>query len=154
MKRPIVPFATPRAIDPDLLHVRTYWEGLKRGANDMPFWDDVKVSSLPDQCDKLMLIDVFVKPQRFRFGFVGQQLIAQYGESIISNFIDETELRYPLEYLASQCCATVESQKSTFYACGLTERGGLRCRDAYSRLLLPMWGNGHIGMLLGAWKWS
>lgn len=102
MKRPVVPFAMPRTIAPDLARVRAYWEGLKRGGNNMPFWDDVKTSSLPDLSDRLLLVDVFEKPQRFRLNFVGQQLIDRYGESITGNFVDEMELKHPLQYLASQ----------------------------------------------------
>lgn len=120
----------------------------------MPFWDDVKTSSLPDLSDRLMLVDVFEKPQRFRLNFVGQQLIDRYGESITGNFVDEMELRHPLQYLASQCCATVESRTPTYYsrsAAAAEKSPGL---VAYSRILLPMWGNGHIGMLLGVVKWQ
>ena len=154
MKHPAVPFAMPRTIAPDLARVRAYWESLKRGANDMPFWDDVKISSLPDLSDRLLLVDVFAKPQRFRFNFVGQQLISRYGESITESFVDEMQLKYPLDYLASQCCATVESRAPTYYAFGAGAAGESRGLLAYSRILLPMWGDGHIGMLLGALQWQ
>lgn len=64
MKRRIVPFSVPRTIDPDLARVHAYWKSLERGENKMPFWDDFKISSLPDLADKLMLVDVFEKPER------------------------------------------------------------------------------------------
>ena len=32
----------------------------------MPFWDDANLSSLPDLSGRLMLVDVFDKPVRFR----------------------------------------------------------------------------------------
>jgi len=153
MKRPPVPFAVPKMIDPDLARIRAYWESLKRGGNEMPFWDDVKLSSLPDLNDRLILVDVFAHPQRFRLNFVGQELISQYGESMTSNFIDEMQPKYPLEYLAPQCCVTVENSGATFYALDARRTDKSPGRAGYSRLLLPMWGNGHIGMLIGAFQW-
>ncbi len=153
MKYPVTPFAVPKKIDPDLDRVRAYWESLERGENKIPFWDDFKISSLPDLADRLMLIDVAEKPERFRLNFVGQQLTDRYGAAITGKFSDEIESRYPLEFLTSQCSVTVESRAPTYY-----QRGSSTVQDpggpaSYSRLLLPMWGEGHIGMLLGAFEW-
>lgn len=153
MKRPVVPFAVPKAIDPDLARVRDYWESLKRGDANMPFWDDFKASSLPDLSDRLMLLDVIDEPVRFRINFLAQQLTDRYGAVITSKFIDELELKNPLEYLPSQCSATIESRASTFYRHGTGEIRNSQGPASYARLLLPMWGNGHIGMLLGAFAW-
>lgn len=153
MKRPVVPFSVPRKIDPDITRVRAYWESLKRGDNKIPFWDDFQTASLPDISDRLILIDVFEQPERFRFNSVGQQLTERYGETITHKFIDELELKKPLEYLPSQCSATVESRVPTFYQHGADEGRKSQGPASYSRLLLPMWGNGHIGMLLGAFEW-
>lgn len=151
MKRPVVPFSVPKALDPDLARVRAYWESLRRGDANMPFWDDFNASSLPDLSDRLMLIDVVDKPLRFRINFLGQQLAERYGDVLAGKFVDELELKSPLEYLPSQCNATVESRGPTFYQHGA---GEVRQSPAsYSRLLLPMWGDGHIGMLLGAFAW-
>lgn len=153
MKRPVVPFSLPRKIDPVLARVRAYWESLERGENKMPFWDDFEISSLPDLADKLMLIDVFEKPERFRLNSIGQQLTERYGETITGKFADEIESKNPFEYLTSQCSATIESRGPTYYqhgAAAVQESGG---PVLYSRLLLPMWGNGHIGMLLAAFEW-
>lgn len=116
----------------------------------MPFWDDFKIPSLPDLADKLMLIDVFEKPERFRLNSVGQQLTDRYGETITGKFADEIESKYPLEYLTSQCSVTLESRAPTYYQHGSGAVQGSRGPVSYSRLLLPMWGNGHIGMLLAA----
>ncbi len=44
-----------------------------------------------------------------------------------------------LKFLRAQASATVEARAPTFY------RGA-----GYARMLLPMWGDGRIGMLLGA----
>ena len=115
----------------------------------MPFWDDFKNTALPDLSDRLILIDVFEQPERFRFNFIGQQLIDRHGDEIVNKFIDELKLRNPLEYLPSQCSATVESGAPTYYLHHADEVQKLRGPVSYSRLLLPMWGNGHIGMLLG-----
>lgn len=153
MKSPVVPFSLPSTIDPNLARVRDYWEGLKRGDNNMPFWDDFRTSALPDLSERLMLIDAFEKPGRFRFNFLGRQLTDRYGEAIAGRFLDEVELRDPLEYLLSQCGATIESRAPTFYQHGAGTGQKSSAPVSYSRLLLPMWGDGHIGMLLGAFDW-
>jgi hypothetical protein len=149
MKHPLVPFAMPRKIEPDLTRVFDYWESLERGENSMPFWDDLRISSL---ADKLLLIDVFEMPERFRLNYIGQQITQRFGETITSKFIDELEMRSPLEYLRSQCSATVERRVPTYYQHGAGEVGKSQGLASYSRLLLPMWGDGHIGMLLGAFE--
>jgi hypothetical protein len=137
------PFSLPAKLSPALERVRGYWDTLKRADNNMPFWDDVKLSALPDQADSLLLIDVFVLPERFRFNTLGKDLAQRYREALISKFLDELDLRAPFSYLRAQCSATVEARAPTYFS------------DAdYSRLLLPMWGNGRIGMLLGVVGWQ
>jgi hypothetical protein len=139
-----VPYSLPQHLEPDLARVLAYWQGLKRGEANMPFWDDINISALPDLLGRLMLIDVFNKPVRFRFAIVGDEIKAQRGGELVGKFLDELEARDPLRYLNSQSSATVESHDPTYYR---TLEAG---RRGYSRLLLPMWGDGHIGMLLGA----
>lgn len=153
MKRPAIPYSVPKKIEPRLARVLAYWESLKRAENNMPFWDDVTMSSLPELADCLMLIKAFAKPERFRLQSVGQQLIDRYGEPVAGKFIDEMELRNPFEYLRSQCSATVESRAPTYYQHGPRNLENLRVAGSYSRLLLPLWGDGHIGMVLGAMYW-
>lgn len=151
MKQPVVPFAMPRTIDPVLARVRDYWESLKRGNANMPFWDDFKPSSLPDLSDRLMLLDVDDNiPVRFRLNLVGSQISDRYGSVITGTFVDELDLKSPFEYLASQCSATVESRAPTFYQQAANAERRPEKPPTYSRILLPMWGNGYIGMLLGA----
>lgn len=152
MKRPAVPYAVPKKIEPKLAGVLAYWQSLKRAENNMPFWDDVATSSLSELAERSMLIKVFAKPERFRLTSVGKQLVARYGEPVADKFIDEMELRNPFEYLRSQCSATVESRAPTYYQrASHTEKS--RVTEAYSRLLLPLWGDGRIGMVLGAVDW-
>ncbi len=97
MKRPARPYSVPKKIEPRLKRVLEYWVGLKRAGNDIPFWDDVKTSSLPGLADSLMLIDVFAAPGRFRLSTVGHQLTDAYGEAVAGKFIDEMEVEYPFE---------------------------------------------------------
>jgi hypothetical protein len=137
------PYSLPQRLEPDLARVLAYWEGLKRGEANMPFWDDMDISALPDLSERLMLIDVFNKPVRFRLAIVGDEIKAQHGGELVGKFLDELEVRDPLSYLNSQSSATVESRAPTYY------RSPEASRRRYARLLLPMWGDGHIGMLLG-----
>jgi len=142
-----IPYELPEQLRPGLRHVRSYWESLKRGENEMPFRDDVKLPALPDLLGRLMLIDVFADPERFRFGFVGAELSHWSEESVAGKFADEIQGQTPFNYLRSQCSATVEGRRPTFLQHRSVEVG------AFSRLLLPMWGDGRIAMFLGAFDW-
>ncbi len=134
------PYPLPERLSATLQRVFDYWNDLKRGGNDMPFWDDVKPSALPDVTNRLLLVDAFADPERFRINSIG----ADVGESsaLRGKFIDEEQLPGRLDYLVSQCSATIEARAPTFF----THTGA----PPYTRLLLPMWGDGRIGMLLGA----
>ena len=114
----------------------------------MPFWDDVKLSSLPDLAERLMLIDVFENPQRLRFNSVGSHIRERYGSDLSDRFVDELDAKAPIEFLTVPASATIEAKAPNFFASG-PGAGGDR-GTGYARLLLPMWGNGRIGMLLGA----
>jgi len=133
------PYAVPSRLAPDLARVQAYWQGLLRGGAEMPFADDVNLTDLPDLADRLLLIDVFDRPERFRFNSIGAGL-AEPG--LAGKFLDETLLAWPFAFLRTQCCATVESAAPTFLA-----QEGPR---PYARLLLPLWGEGRTGLLLGA----
>ncbi len=142
------PFALPEKLPLDLDRVRDYWESLKRGENNMPFWDDVKLSSLPDLSDRLMLVDAFEKPQRFRLNSVGTQIRERYGSDLQGRFVDEIDATTPFEFFTAQASATIEARSATFFSRAWPT--GSRRDRGYARLLLPMWGNGRIEMMLGA----
>jgi len=143
-------YPLPGEIEPDLGRVQAYWVGLKRGANDIPFWDDVKFSLESRLGRDSMLIGVFENPLRFRFDLVGADLIEWYGETTGNRFVDEIELHAPFNELISQCRASVEGGVPTYYRQTAAGRGGAEHPGGYARLLLPLWGNGRIEMLLGA----
>ncbi len=138
-----IPFPLPERLAPGLARVSDYWQSLRRADNNMPFWDDVKLSELTDQADSVLLIDAFEKPERFRFNTVGAGLAERYGETVKGKFLGELSLHDPFGYLRAQASATVEARAPTYY-----EGAG-----GYGRLLLPMWGDGHVSMLLGAVDW-
>jgi len=134
------PYGLHGRLSPDLTRVLAYWRGLLRGAATIPFSDDVNLSDLPDLADRLFLVDVFQQPERFRFDVVGQVLDTA---GLSGRFLDETELARPFDFLRSQCAAAVEGAEPTFFHADGSS-------PPYSRLLLPMWGDGRISMLLGA----
>ena len=143
-------YCLPEELEPDLLRIHAYWNGLKRGANDIPFSDDVKFSLRSRLGRESMLIDVFENPRRFRFDIMGADVTDWYGATIGNGFVDEIDLAAPFDELPPQCGATVEGRAPTYYrrtASGKTDAGH---PGGYGRLLLPLWGNGRIEMLLGA----
>ena len=135
------PFALPAALPGRLSRVLAYWDGLKRAANSMPFWDDADLSKLGDLANDALLIDAFHKPQRFRFAVVGRDIAARFGSGVEGLFADDIEGRAPFEFFTAQCAVTIESTVGTFYK-----------NESYGRILLPMWGDGQIGMLLGGYS--
>jgi hypothetical protein len=145
MREAPLPYSLPTRIEADLERVRVYWAGLNRASAQMPFWDDLKLADLADRGDSAMLIDAFQHPRRFRMGFLGRAVTQRYGASIAGKFFDEIALRDPLDQLDDQCAATLERRAPTYFR-------HLPTGDAksYARVILPMWGNGHIEMLLGA----
>jgi hypothetical protein len=136
-------FTLPDRLEPDLERVRAYWNGLKRGENDIPFWDDVKPSTQAPFADRLMMIEAFENPLRFRFDLVGEDVTRRYGAAISGKFSDEVQLHPPIDRLTDQCRATIEQRAPTYFR---HAAGG----TSYSRLILPLWGNGRIEMLICA----
>jgi hypothetical protein len=136
-------FAPPDQLEPDLERVRAYWNGLKRGENDIPFWDDVKLSTQAPLANHIMMIEAFENPLRFRFDLVGEDVTRCYGATIAGKFTDEVHLHPPIDRVTEQCQATVKRRAPTYFR---HNAGG----TSYSRLILPLWGNGHIEMLIGA----
>jgi hypothetical protein len=140
-------FALPDRLEPDLERVRAYWNSLKRGENNIPFWDDVKPSTHAPLADHIMMIEAFENPVRFRFDLVGEDVTRRYGAAIAGRFTDEVDPHPPIDGLTEQCQATIERRAPTYFH--HTEGG-----TSYSRLILPLWGNGYIEMLLGAARFS
>jgi hypothetical protein len=139
------PFAAPSDLEAGLARVREYWLSLRRGQADIPFADDVKLSALQNADADLMIIDVFERPARFRITIAGRRIVGRYGQLVEGLFIDEIVPQPPLDYLLSQCSATVEGRALTFYSAP---------QSSYSRLVLPLWGDGHINSLLVAVSFS
>jgi hypothetical protein len=142
MKKPTAPFSMPETVETKLGLVHAYWRDLKRGANEIPFSDDVILGELADLQMETMLIEVFENPLRFRFDIVGQKILDRYAKTITGKFVDEVVLRNPFEQLDTQCNATLNSRAPTYYR--------HQAPKPYSRIILPLWGNGRIDMLLGA----
>lgn len=140
-RRTLAPFSVPSNLEPALIRVRDYWLSLMRGQAHIPFADDVKLGTLGDSGADLLLIDVFQRPLRFRVAVAQPGIDARYGQSVEGIFADEIAPRAPLDFLLSQCSACVEGHVPTYYR---------RAEPGYARLLLPLWGDGHINALLGA----
>lgn len=141
------PFQLPAKLEPGLAQLLAYWRKLERAEAEMPFWDDVDLAALPKAVvRKTLLIDVLSSPAQFRFalGGVGEDVVRNYGGELSGKFVDEIEPRHPLQLLLSQCSAVVEVRAPAYY-----RHASGRRKDAYARLILPMWGNGRVGMLLG-----
>jgi len=143
------PFALPHALEGELARAYAFWDRLKRHEAEMPFWDDVKISTLPELAARLMMIEASDKPVRFRIahGLIGADIKQRYGHDLSGEFLDKIDVAAPLQFLLSQCSATVEGRAPTYYR-DEAKAGG------YSRLALPLWGDGRIGMLLVAYTFA
>jgi hypothetical protein len=143
------PYALPPSLERDLASVHAFWDGLKRHEAEMPFWDDVKISALGELASRLMMIEATDKPVRFRVasGLVGADIKQRYGHDLSGKFLDEIDVAAPLQFLQSQCSATVEGRAPTYYR-------NADSAGSYGRLLLPLWGEGRVGMLLVAYAFA
>ena len=135
-------YAMPASLDPKLASVYDYWQALRRGGNNIPFWDDVKLSALGSGADDAILVDVFESPLRFRLGLAGRSMAARLGPEMGGKFLDKLEPEGPFEQLEAQCATTVRSRAPTFFRQGSP--------PGYARITLPLWGNGRIQMLIVA----
>jgi hypothetical protein len=146
MSMPNLSYAMPTQLAGGLDRVVAYWKGLRRGENDIPFADDVRLSALKDDAALAMLVDVLERPLRFRFAIVGERIVKQYGDPLVGQFSHEIALRPPFDALDAQLATSVERGVPTFFRHGAAA-GGAR---GYARIILPLWGNGRVQSLLGA----
>ncbi|HZV04812.1 MAG TPA: hypothetical protein VE999_06990 [Gemmataceae bacterium] len=134
------PFELPDRLETSLQAVLAFWQGLRRGQNGMPFGDDLLLPQLSELPGKLFLLAVFAPPERFRIEFLNSALPA----AATGKFLDELPPSTEFAFLRAQASATLEAAAPTLLR--LTDSSG----DSFSRLLLPMWGNGQVSMILGA----
>jgi len=147
MATAVQPFPLPRKMPAQLARMQRVWKGLIRSENTMPFSDDVDLSVFSTASPNLLVIDVFVGPQRFRLNHLGEKIIRKAGLNMVGRFVDEMEVKTPFDYLIAQASATIEARAPTLYASGSSRQ---KRAGGYKRVLLPTWGNGRIDLLLGA----
>lgn len=135
------PYSAPRSLPPRLERARAYWLSLIRRGAPMPFWDDLSPADMGNIVDDVFTLEVFDKPERFRFALVGEGLEAGGVRDLEGAFLGEGPLASPFDFLLSQASATVEAARPTLHRSAAPGR----C----ARLLLPMWGDGRVGLLLG-----
>jgi hypothetical protein len=135
-------YSMPASFEAELVSIYESWRAMRRGDNDMPFWDDVNLPSLGRSGDDAALMDVFESPLRFRLGLAGRSIAVQLAPEWRGKFLDELEPQGLLDHLEAQCAATVRSKAPTYFRHGST--------PAYARIALPLWGNGRIEMILVA----
>jgi hypothetical protein len=143
-------YLLPDRLEPDLDRVRAYWNGLKRGENDIPFWDDVSFSMKTRLARDTLLIKAFENPLRFQLDLVGDDITQRYGTTITGKFSDEIDLHAPIDELTNQCRATVERGAPTYFRRVPSKQPQSADEIGYSRLILPLWGGARVEMLLGA----
>ena len=130
----------PELLPSQLGAMLEHWRELRRGENDMPFADDVELSRLPGGPSRAMLLGVFEGPRRFRLDHLGRDIAVRLGSDITGKFVDEIELRGPLDDLSAHATAVVERRAPCYY----------RHSADYCRILLPTWGDGRVSLLIGA----
>ena len=138
-------FSLPEMMEPELARLQTYWKDLIRGENFMPFSDDINLSEIPELTSRVILVQAFENPERFRFEHAGEHITSQYGTPLKGLFTDEVRQHGPLDELTRQCSVTVARGAPTFFRSAAGEKAA-----DYARILLPTWGEGHVMLLLGA----
>jgi hypothetical protein len=144
MLGPANPFPLPDSLPADLARLHSLWAGLRRAGNTIPFSDDLNPSALSQHAGRVLLIDVFDKPERFRFSLADPNLVPSQEAALSGKFLDEIDLGASFAYLRAQASATVEARAPTYFRIG--SRG---LSPGFARLLLPLWGDGRISMLVG-----
>ena len=135
------PFELPDHLETRLQVVLAFWQDLRRGQNALPFSDDVRLPQLSELPGRVFLLAVFAPPERFRIEFLNAAMPVS---SATGKFLDELPPGTEFAFLRAQASATLEAAAPTFLR--LTDASG----DSFSRLLLPLWGNGQVNMILGA----
>lgn len=137
------PFPLPEHLDARLQPVVSLWESLRRGEIGMPFSDDLGVTALSNLPGNPFLLSVFASPERYRFEFLSESLRR---EAVLERFVDEMSPNINFSYLRAQSSVTIEAAEPTVFH--LTDASGYR----FSRVLMPLWGNGQVNLLLGAFN--
>jgi hypothetical protein len=140
------PFSLPDNLDPGLQRVHIYWQSLRRRNAAIPVYDDSELRDAEQISRTIFLIEVLENPARFRFNFVASRIVRCYGGELAGAFAGEIHARAPLNYLLSQCTATLESQAPSLYRhlpCN-------PCEGGYERAFFPFWADGRVNMILGA----
>lgn len=130
------PFAVDVPLAPPLARLLAYWEGLKRGQAEIPFWDDLSEVKIEASGAETFILDVFSRPERFRVNDL--EVAAADRDRLLGLFLDDVDLPGVFALLRAQASATVELMRPTL--CGV---------DGLQRLLLPAWGEGEVRMLVG-----
>ena len=144
MLGPANPFPLPDSLIDGLARVHATWQGMRRAGNSIPFADDLNLPALSGEGGRILLLDVFANPERFRFSFADPNLVPTQEAGMSGKFIDDLDLGDSFAFLRAQASATVEARAPTYYRIG--SRG---LSPGFARLLLPLWGDGRISMLLG-----
>ncbi len=132
------PFAVDGPLAPPLARLLAYWEGLKRGQAEIPFWDDLSEVKIEASGAETFILDVFSQPERFRFNDLEVAPPAVERDQLLGLFLDDVVLPEVFALLRAQASAATELMRPTLYSAG-----GLQ------RLLLPAWGEGQVRMLVG-----
>lgn len=132
------PFAVDGPLAPPLARLLAYWEGLKRGQAEIPFWDDLSEVKIEASGAETFILDVFSRPERFRFNDLEVAAPAADRDQLLGHFLDDVDLPEVFALLRGQASVATELMRPTLY-----QAGGLQ------RLLLPAWGEGEVRMLVG-----
>lgn len=132
------PFAGDGPLAPPLARLLAYWEGLRRGQAEIPFWDDLSEVKIEASGAETFILDVFSRPERFRFNDLGVAPPAAERGKLLSLFLDDVDLPEVFALMKAQASAATELMRPTLYTA-----------NGFQRLLLPAWGEGEVRMLVG-----
>lgn len=132
----------------DLL--KEYWES-KKGTNPYPSEADIDDSEIGESWESCFLVEVVDGGKKFRYEYLGNQIVEAYGDDLEGQEIVE-DLLYP------ESPDTTVKFRETMQGCLPLEYEGAFINKnnmdiKFRKILLPLGSGGKVNYILGGMRW-
>jgi hypothetical protein len=130
-----------------LRNLHQYWLD-KKGTRIAPARRDIEPGELRELLPYLFLVDVELRPVRFRFRLVGTGIVEAFGIDATGRYVEDLDFSDRAPSVLAYYSAVVTTREPSCHAVHFT-RGGKR-HLIYERIILPLSSDGmSVDMLLG-----